>query len=265
MSGTHQEDAPILRNYRLQGEYCQADLACPGIAPMVEPGQFVHVRMPGLAHRVLRRPFSVFDVDPKAGRLSIIYKVVGEGTAHLASLNAGTSLDLIGPLGSGYTLPDSDDEPIIVAGGYGCAATWLLAKCSPAAPFCLLGGRTDQDLLLVEEFQTLGGEVRLATEDGSKGHRGLVTDLLEQALAVPSTGYRKIYACGPAGMLRKLSEIAEHHCLPAEISLDHVMCCGVGACFACVLKRKTDSHRGWEYVRTCREGPVFDAKDVVWQ
>jgi len=258
-----QEKAPILRNACLQGNYYRLDLQAPGVVPLVRPGQFVHLQLPSLQHRLLRRPFSIFDVDEATGALSLIYKTVGEGTAHLARLQAGTLLDLMGPLGNGYTPAPPDSAPLIVAGGYGCAATYLFARRSPEPGIACLGGRTQDDLLLVAEFGALGWEVRLATDDGSRGHRGVVTDLLETALATARSP--AIVACGPNPMLRAVCRIVAARGLDAQVSLDQVMCCGVGACFACVVKLKADNPDGWEYVRTCKSGPVFPASTVVWE
>ncbi len=265
MAEKRQEKSLIRNNRRLQGDYCQVDLESPGIAPLVAPGQFVHVKMPNLEHRILRRPFSVYDTDPKDGRLSIVYKVIGLGTAHLATLKPGTELDLLGPLGVGFTPPRPEQTPIVVAGGYGCAATYLLARQSPVPAYCLLGGRSADDLLLVEEFKQLDAQVELATDDGSRGRRGLVTELLEELLARGDLRNPQIYACGPVGMLKAVGRIAHQSGLVAEISLDHAMCCGVGACFACVVKVKADTPAGWDYARTCVEGPVFRSDQAVWE
>jgi len=259
-----QEQAAVLRNSRLKGDYFRVDLRSPQIAPEVAPGQFVHVRFPEFLHRVLRRPFSVCDADSESGVLSIVYKVVGEGTAHLSALTCDASLDVMGPLGVGFTPPAGDVRPIVVAGGYGCAATYLLAKCSPVLCACLIGGRSSEDLLLTDEFEALGCDVEVATEDGSCGRRGLVTDLLEDALS-RATAPPAVYACGPNAMLEAVSRIVASRGLDAEVSLDHVMCCGVGACFACVVKMKADTPEGWEYVRTCLRGPVFKASRVWWE
>ncbi|MDT8391470.1 MAG: dihydroorotate dehydrogenase electron transfer subunit [Lentisphaeria bacterium] len=258
-----QLDAPILSNARLQGDYFQIDLQADEMTPLVEPGQFVHVRMPAFGHRILRRPFSIYNADPATGVLSVIYKIVGEGTAHLATLKPGTVLNLLGPLGKGYTPAPVGVTPIIVAGGYGCAATYMLARDSAEPAITLIGGRNVGDLLLVKEFEALGADVRVSTDDGSAGHHGLVTDLLSQALD-ERVGPVAVSACGPNPMLAAVSRIVLDRELDAEISLDHAMCCGVGACFACVVKVKADNPDGWEYARTCRDGPVFLASQAVW-
>ncbi len=259
----YEETARSLRNDRIQGDYHRLDLEAPLIAGGVRPGQFVHVQVPGLPHRVLRRPFSVFDAAPDAGRLSIIYKVVGEGTAQLAATAPGTKINLLGPLGNGFSLPAPGAFPVIVAGGYGCAATFLLARCSSVPFLVLIGGRSAADLLLVREYRELGCTVRVATEDGSEGRRGVVTDLLAQAL--DESGHPpQVYACGPNAMLGVVCRMVSSRGLDAEVSLDHAMCCGVGACYTCVVKTRADTPDGWEYVRTCLDGPVFRARETVW-
>ncbi len=261
-----QVQAEILRNRPIAAGYYQIDLRAPQIAAAARPGQFVHVRIPLLEHRVLRRPFSIYDADPATGRLSVIYKVVGEGTDVLSRRQEDTA-DLLGPLGNGFTPPDDPGvQPVIVAGGYGCAATYLLAspRFSSRRPLCLFGARSREDLLLVEEFQALGCEVRTATDDGSAGRKGFVTELLRELLEAPAACSLKVFACGPNPMLKAVSTLVLARGLDAEISLDHAMCCGVGACFACVVKRKAETPDGWEYVRTCTDGPVFPASSTVW-
>jgi dihydroorotate dehydrogenase electron transfer subunit len=258
-----QEDAQIQSNRRLQGDYYQVDICAPGIAAATQPGQFAHVQLPRFEHRVLRRPFSIYDVDPATGRLSIIYKIVGEGTAHFATLGKGTALNLLGPLGVGYSSAPADSQPIVVAGGYGCAATYLFAKRSATPPLVLIGGRSAGDILLQQEFADLGCEVRVSTNDGSQGYHGLVTALLEQALDESQAPF--VVSCGPNPMLYAVARILAERGLDGEVSLDHAMCCGVGACFACVVKMKADNADGWEYVRTCLHGPVFRASTVHWE
>ena len=261
----HRENAGILSNRRLQSDYFAVELEAPLIAAAVAPGQFVHVQFPDFEHRPLRRPFSVFDADADRGAISVIYKVVGEGTAHLSELRTGADVNLLGPLGVGFSEPEPGALPVIVAGGYGAAATFLLARRSPVPCTCLIGGRSAEDLLLVEELRALGCTVRVSTEDGSVGHRGMVTELFGSVLEdVGGTCPPAVSACGPNAMLEAVSRMLMARGMDAEVSLDHVMCCGVGACFACVVKLKADTPAGWEYVRTFTEGPVFKASRVFW-
>ena len=256
------EEAEIVSNTRLKNEYWRVTARSPQVCPLVQPGQFVHVRISELPHRVLRRPFSVCDVAP-GGLLTIVYKIVGEGTLALSRLTSG-ALGVMGPLGVPFTVPRADERPVIAAGGYGAAATLLLARRSPSKGVILLGARSAADLILLDEFKQTGFDVRVATQDGSAGKRGLVTDLLAPCLDDAKAGVKtRFYGCGPAGMTLAVARMVLGSGLDAELSVDHAMCCGVGACFACVVKIKDASkEKGWRYARACSEGPVFPASSI---
>lgn len=259
-----EQNARIVTNDRDTDQYFRLVLRAPQIAPLVQPGQFAHVQIPPLKDALLRRPFSIFQVE--ADTLSILYKTVGKGTTTLSQMRAGDEVNVIGPLGHGFTIPAPDTEyPLLVAGGYGMAAMYLLAQRSPRKGMVFVGGRRRVDILCEPEFQALGWEVRVATEDGSHGEKGLVTQPLLAALRDPRSQIRnpKLFACGPNPMLKAVAKIAEELKVPAELSVDEHMCCGVGVCLTCVIPVKTVT--GWEYQRTCTEGPVFDSKDVLWE
>lgn len=253
----------ILENRCLKGDYRTVTFYTPDIAKAALPGQFVHVRIPQNKDRILRRPFSIYDVNPDTGTLSLVYKVVGSGTEVLGTLHSGEVCDVLGPLGVSFTAPSETTIPVMVAGGFGSAATYLLAKLSHQS-ILLLGARTAADVILTEEYAKLGVDVRVATEDGSLGIRGRVTDLLSPILTEQNPAYR-IASCGPEGMLYAVGRQCLAAGIPdAELSLDQPMCCGVGACFACVVQVRDDSNAdGWRYARSCSEGPVFRA-DALW-
>ena len=145
------------------------------------------------------------------------------------------------------------------------AAMYLLAQRSPQKGIVFVGGRRRVDILCEKEFAALGWEVRVTTEDGSHGEKGLVTQPLLAELRTPNSELRtpKLFACGPTPMLKAVGKIAEDFNLPAELSMDEHMCCGVGVCLTCVIPVKTGD--GWEYQRTCTEGPVFDSRQIVWE
>ena len=255
----------IKKNEVLKGDYRRIVFDAPGIAAQARGGQFVHVRIPSLRDRILRRPFSISDADPNTGELTVIYKVVGLGTEALARSREGDSCQILGPLGNAYTPPAADTFPILAAGGYGTAALYLTARKAPRKGILLLGARTREDLILVKEFEALGFEVRIATNDGSAGHKGLVTELLKDALAGQDRFRCMVYGCGPTPMLLALGKLTQELAVPAELSLDQHMCCGVGACFACVVKVKdSSSPDGWRYSRSCKEGPVYNATEVYY-
>jgi dihydroorotate dehydrogenase electron transfer subunit len=256
-----EQTAQIVSNQRDTDLYFRLVLKAPGIAPGVQPGQFVHVRILPMKEALLRRPFSVFQAE--GDTLSILYKAVGQGTELLSRMGPGEELSLIGPLGHGFTVPERGDmTPLLVAGGYGMAAMYLLAQRSPQKGIVFVGGRRGVDILCQAEFQALGWEVRVTTEDGSQGEKGLVTQPLLAELRRGSAG-RMLFACGPTPMLKAVGKIAEEFNLPAELSMDEHMCCGVGVCLTCVIPVKAGD--GWEYQRTCTEGPVFDAREIVWE
>ena len=255
----------IKKHEALKSGYRRIVFDAPEIAAQAKGGQFVHVRITPMRDRILRRPFSISDADPAGGELTVVYKVVGHGTAELAKMREGEACRILGPLGNAYTAPGADDFPILAAGGYGTAALYLTAKNAPRKGILLLGARTKNDLILVEDFEKLGFEVRIATNDGSAGHQGLVTELLAGALAGQDRAKCMVCGCGPTPMLLALGKLALEQQVRTELSLDQHMCCGVGACFACVVKiQDSESPGGWRYSRSCQEGPVYNASEVYY-
>jgi dihydroorotate dehydrogenase electron transfer subunit len=257
------EQGIILGHTEVSGGYRLLQLKVPGIAGEVRPGQFVHIRLPAPADAILRRPFSVFRTQGE--ELHILYKPVGRGTQSMTDLRAGDSLSLIGPLGNGFPLPQDGAYPLLIAGGYGMAALYLLARACPSPGTAFFGGALETDILCIEEFQALGWDVRTATEDGSLGERGLVTGPLDRWLGEERAG-RCIegFACGPNGMLQAVARRAESGGWRAWVSVDRHMGCGVGACLTCVQKiREPDGQ--WTWMRVCKEGPIFDSASVLWE
>ncbi len=258
-----EQTVQIVSNERDTDSYFRLVLRAPQIAPLIQPGQFAHVRVLPLKDALLRRPFSIFQVS--GDTFSILYKTVGKGTDALARLSAGEELSVIAPLGHGFTVPKRGGEtPLLVAGGYGMAAMYLLAQRSPRKGIVFVGGRRRVDILCEKEFQALGWDVRVTTEDGSHGKKGLVTGpLIAELRRKMPAPRRKVFACGPTGMLKAVGKIADEFKVPAELSMDEHMCCGVGVCLTCVIPVKTGDR--WEYQRTCTEGPVFDARQIEWE
>lgn len=259
------EDAIVIEQTPDAGGYWRIAMHSPVIAPRVRPGQFVHLRLPAPADAILRRPFSVFRTE--AERLEILYKAVGRGTRAMTELRPGATVGLLGPLGRGFPMPSPDRLPVLVAGGYGMAALYLLAVQARRAGLVFVGGASAVDVLCVPEFEALGWTVRIATEDGSSGLRGLVTDALDAWLSSELDGRTpEFFACGPNGMLRAVGERAIASGWTAWLSLDRSMGCGVGACLTCVQKVRDPSQPGgWTWARVCREGPVFECRDIIWE
>ncbi|MGI6087396.1 MAG: dihydroorotate dehydrogenase electron transfer subunit [Kiritimatiellia bacterium] len=260
------ENTAVLNHDALGNGYHLLKLKSQKIAPAVRPGQFVHLRVPDLGEAVLRRPFSVFRTD--ADTLTILYREVGVGTRRMRHLRVGDQVNLVGPLGRGFPSIAPGKFPVLVAGGYGLAALYMTAARAPAPGLLCVGGATDRDILCLDDFEQLNWETRVATEDGSMGEKGLVTDILAHWLDTEAANHTpEIYACGPIGMLRAVSNLTGKLGYQTWVSMDRNMGCGLGACLACVQKvrkREADGTETWQWARICSEGPVFDARDIIW-
>lgn len=256
------EEAIVIDHLPIHGGYNLLRMRAPEVAPRVQPGQFIHVKVPHLDECVLRRPFSVFRTEGEA--LSILYKDVGRGTRTLQYLKPGESLSILGPLGRGFPAPAPESFPVIVAGGYGMAALYLTARSAAVKGVAFFGGRAAKDILCVSEFEALGWRVVVTTEDGSLGRRGIVTDALDDWWRNEGAGrVPELFACGPGGMLKAVALRALERGWAAWTSMDNNMGCGVGACLTCVLKVRDGDQ--WAWARACREGPVFNAREVLWE
>jgi len=256
-----QFDAKIVSNHLLQSSYYLLTVDAPEVCELAAPGQFVHVRIPGFTEGILRRPFSIYKAHD--GQLAFIYKVVGKGTAKLSSAKAGETINLLAPLGRGFDLTLCGDEiPVLVAGGYGVAPLAFLARRLDRTGVVCIGGKTQADILCVDEFDSIGWRTLVSTEDGSLGYCGLVTEVLKNILSEMEKKIR-VYACGPLGMLRAIAEMTVEAGIKTQLSFDRHMCCGVGACWTCVIPVKKEN--GWQYSRVCKNGPVFDAELICWE
>lgn len=252
-------EATIISNTRMHGDYFRIVLDAPEAAAGARPGQFVHMRIDRRGDHILRRPFSIHNAEN--GRITLIYKVVGAGTANLSHLLPGGVCDVLGPCGRGFSAPAPDVLPVAICGGYGAAATYMLTRFGGGV--LLLGARSKADLLLTGEYAAAGFEVRIATDDGSAGVRGRVTDLIAPLAAEHPGRKLYFYACGPHPMLMALAKLMRARSWDGELSVDQIMCCGVGACFGCVVKVNDPARPGeWMYARSCTDGPVFKLADV---
>ena len=250
------ESAKVIEHREIGAGYRYLVFAAPKMAAELQPGQFVHVKVPALETSTLRRPFSVFDAEN--GHVTILYKTVGRGTAALNAAKPGDEINVLGPLGHGFPLK-CDGVPLLVGGGYGVAPLHFLAKRLKGCKL-FIGGRTAADLLAIDRFKALGVEVFTATNDGSAGTKGLVTDPLDDELAkLREKGEAfELFACGPDPMLKAIAMRATGTGAKGWISMDRHMICGVGACYACIQKTVRGNSR------CCIEGPVFAAEDLVW-
>ncbi|MCE9613060.1 MAG: dihydroorotate dehydrogenase electron transfer subunit [Lentisphaerae bacterium] len=256
------EEATIVEHAEFTAGYRRLVFQAPRIAALAAPGQFVHMRIPELSPEALRRPFSIY--QSHAPYLHVIYKPVGRGTQAMMHAPPGETYNLIGPLGRGFPVAPDGPPPVFVAGGYGVAPLSFLAERLPRRGVAFIGGRTAQDILCVEDFASRGWDVRVTTEDGSRGERGRVTESFDRWVAArKDAGPAELFACGPEGLMRALGERTATLGWQAWVSLDRPMGCGIGACLACVQHVRDDGGKvAW--ARCCTEGPVFDAKDLVW-
>jgi len=238
------------------------DLAPFSGVKSIKPGQFIHIRMPE-SKLLFRRAFSVYDFDVSEKKISIIFKVFGRGTAQMSKLGQGADLDVMGPLGNGFKLPSRRETTILAAGGIGMPPLYLLAKklldkgFDPDKILFFYGGASKADLVDIGRIRKLGINVHAATDDGSYGYHGFVSDAIMDRVNITNGKYR-LYACGPEGMLKALDELALRHDLPGQLSLEAPMPCGIGICLGCIKPLREGG-----YTRICREGPVYNVGEVL--
>jgi len=247
---------PVLKKVSPREGLIDLTLHCPDIARQAAPGQFLMIRCEGFT---LRRPLSI--CDAQGDLLRVVFEVRGAGTAWLAGVEEGDPLDILGPQGKGFDLGDVFRPVVFVGGGIGVFP--LLHACRPfgANATVLLGFRTASMIALTDDFRATGVDLRLATDDGSEGHGGLVTDLL--AARLDEGPCAAVFACGPHPMLKATAAEAMRRGIPCQVSLEQRMACGMGACLGCAYKiLRADGSE--TYAHVCVDGPVFDAKDVIW-
>lgn len=241
----------VFNNALAQGFY-QLRVHAPELTAEVEPGQFVQVKVrPGFLP-LLRTPISVHDAQPEEGLLDLLYRVVGDSTELLSQLQPGGLLDLVGPLGHGFSLPPAGHEAWLLAGGIGVAPLFYLARQLRARGYVtrlFYGVRTAAELVRLQDFRDLGVSVETCTDDGSCGLHGNVLQLAQQ-WELPAAC--QLYACGPRPMLKAVDDFAVLHQLPAELSLEEYMACGIGACLGCACATKSGG-----FAHVCTDGPVF--------
>ncbi|MBI5585995.1 MAG: dihydroorotate dehydrogenase electron transfer subunit [Deltaproteobacteria bacterium] len=260
------QELPIKKIEPVGPEVYRLGFASREIAGKARPGQFLMIKPQGCAEPLLPRPISIHRVQ--SGVIELLVRVVGEGTRRITEMKAGEVLEVKGPLGRGFQI-DPGNVPLLVAGGMGAAPLLFLAeelfraggKEKGMAPILFIGGRTKKELLALKEFRQSGLKVLAATEDGSYGEKGLVTDRLKAYLeTLPTEAI--VYACGPTGMLKAVASLARQEELPCQVSLEEHMACGMGACLGCAVARRQEGGPG--YAKVCQDGPVFEAGEIDW-
>ena len=259
-------DAPLVSQEALEGAYALLTFRHPEVAQEARAGQFVMMKAGRSAAPPLRRPFSILRVDPPRDTFTIFIKMVGEQSRALAALLPGETALCLGPLGRPFSAPADAAEPVMVAGGYGIAPFLMLSeelRERRGSGRVFYGGRSAVDLQVRALFAELGMSLVPATEDGSLGHKGRVTEPLEIHLEERERP-AVLYACGPNAMLQAVARIAERRRIPCQVSLEPWMGCGVGTCLGCVVRIQERDESRPRYRCACTEGPVFDAEAVVW-
>jgi dihydroorotate dehydrogenase electron transfer subunit len=285
--------AQIAFNRPISDAYRHLGVVAPGFSRALSPGQFVMVRPPLVADPLLPRAFSIYRISQEergAPVVEILYKVLGKGTQCLSRMEPGQDVEILGPLGNSFTAREGVDLAVLVAGGIGVPPIAALARQIRTPHSALrncevfLGGKTADDILCAEDFEGVGAALHITTEDGSKGTRGLITDLLEpflESLGDPATrqlGNQEgpsrpaaqppsricIFTCGPPGMLAAVSRVAEGRGVPCQASVEANMACGFGACMGCAIEVRSKGP-GPSYKLVCKDGPVFDSRDLVWR
>jgi dihydroorotate dehydrogenase electron transfer subunit len=246
----------VISNLEISKNIYEMIIETKDIPNKTREGQFVNLYSKSEA-TLLPRPISICEVDRHNNLLKLVYAVVGKGTTEFSIIKKGDKVEVMGPLGNGYNIIDCE-ESILVGGGVGVPPLVELAKNIKGKKTIYLGFRTDT--YLVEELKKYG-DVHVATDDGSYGFNGTVIELMNQNNATGNI----IYSCGPKPMLKALKEWAENKQISAQLSLEERMGCGFGACVGCVCKIKANNEYGYTYKKVCKDGPIFDAKEVLFE
>jgi len=255
----YQLDLTVASNRMVSSNATLLTLQFPGELPEMTAGQFAELEVPA-ANVLLRRPISIHAIDRVNNTVDFLIQIVGKGTESLSQLKPGEKINVVLPLGNGFSYKTTHvSRPLLIGGGVGVAPLMFLGQellAGGIKPTFLFGGRSAGYILLKERFQQCG-DLFMTTEDGSAGETGFVTN---HSLLLDSESFDRIYACGPTPMLKAVAKWAKEHEIACEVSLEHKMACGIGACLCCV---EDTADRG--NVCVCKEGPVFTIDKLKWQ
>lgn len=232
---------------QIAGDVYDFRLHCPELAALAEPGQFAQIYLPG---HTLRRPISICGIDRERGELRFVFQVRGQGTAELAAYRAGDKLEILAPLGNGFPI-DRTKKTLLIGGGIGVPPLLGAAHALGAGAVAVLGFRNKDAVILEEDFRAAGAKVLIATDDGSYGHHGLVTELAQ------NEDFDVLMACGPGPMLKAAKALAQAKAAAGYLSLEQRMACGVGACLGCAVALVDGTGKEY-YGHVCKDGPVFE-------
>ncbi len=247
---------PVVSKTAIAKEIYDFEIFCPEIAEIAKVGQFVNIKAEGFS---LRRPISICEINREKGTLRVIFEVRGDGTKVISDIPVGGMIDIIAPLGgNGFDL-SLGKTAVIIGGGIGTPPMLGVASHFGGNSTVISGFRNASAVILQDDFAKTGAETVLCTDDGSAGKKGFVTDALVEVLS--SKKVDVIYACGPKMMLQKIADIAKENDIACQLSLEERMGCGIGACLVCACKTVKDGEEIYSHV--CKDGPVFDAREVV--
>ena len=253
---------PIVRMDRLTDDVVRMVLKSGRLAESAKPGQFVNLRCGDSLAAYLRRPISICDVHAGDGTVDIVFQIRGVGTEILSRLKPGDMADLMGPLGTPFTPVRPGGSAIAVGGGIGSFPLLYLLRSMPEVRrTALLGFRNADAVVLEESFASVSESLGLATDDGSRGHSGFVTDLLAKRLETERPDC--VYVCGPMPMMRIVVGLCAAKDIPVQVSMEQRMGCGVGACLVCACRKKDGDD--FTYTHVCKEGPVFNGRDIMFE
>jgi len=247
----------VCSNQQIAPNIFDMTISAAEIVKYAKPGQFVNLYTKD-SKTLLPRPISIAEIDTQNERLRLVYAVVGKGTNEFSKLKAGDSIEIMGPLGTGFTIDNNLSEHIIIAGGIGTPPMLELAKNLNGNIKAYLGFKSNP--ILINDFKKLGVDIHIATDDGNYGFKGTNIDLLKQE----NPKAQMYYACGPKIMLKAAAKWANENNLLMQVSMEERMGCGIGACVGCVCKIKQKDSEDWNNTRVCTTGPVFWSNEVVW-
>ena len=252
----------IVFNKKFTDDTFLMGLRSPEIVSEARPGQFVMIKVRPGNDPLLRRPFSICATRGD-GLVLILYQVVGKGTRMMSMTGEGERLSVLGPLGKGFDLPEAGQEPVLVAGGIGIAPLIFLAQTIDTRTMTFMTGyRSASEIVEMKEMGLSGIKIRIATDDGTRGHKGPVTDLL-QAYLNEARQDSPVYACGPIPMLKRVAALTRGQGVSCQVSLETHMACGLGACQGCAVKAASGKNR--VYYQVCQHGPVFPVHSLGWK
>ncbi len=263
MSIVHR-DVRLVEKQVFTGDTFQLTFESSGLAASLEPGNFIHIKTTRFLDPLFRRAMSIH--SKSATRFSVFFRVVGRGTRLMSEIDEGELVDVVGPLGNTFTLPNPDETAVMVAGGTGMPPMYFLARklldnaILPKEQIVFLCGvSSSRDKPIVDHPKSLNIKLGISSDDGSIGHKGFVTELLEQELRIRDIDKLRVYSCGPEQMLSEVARLCLEYGAACQVSLEGDMPCGVGTCLGCVRESRDNPE---EFHRVCKEGPVFDIREV---